>query len=274
MPPQEIIVVDDGSTDDTAAIIDNEFPQVKYIHQANQGVSRARNTGIQQALGDWIALLDSDDEWLPRKLEMQAEVLQNHGAYRICHTDEIWVRRGKRVNPMRKHQKYGGHIFDKCLPLCVISPSSAVIERRLLTEVGLFDEALAACEDYDMWLRICSRYPVAFVSDQLIVKYGGHKDQLSQKYWGMDRFRIKALEKLLLSKTLAPEQAEMAYDMMRKKCHVYIQGARKRNKHHEVDQYERMLARCSEGVAGLGTQNRLTKMRPSLNKSMSAWAHD
>jgi glycosyltransferase involved in cell wall biosynthesis len=242
-PAEEVIVVDDGSGDGTAQMIAGEFPEVRYFFQSNQGVSKARNLGIQQARGNWLALLDSDDQWLPEKLQTQMEYLHRHPGYRLCHTEEIWIRRGKRVNAMNKHQKFGGYIFDKCLPLCVISPSSVMIERGVLDEVGLFDESLPACEDYDLWLRICSRYPVLFVEEPLIVKHGGHDDQLSRRYWGMDRFRIKALQGILQDDALTESDYENAVDMLTEKCRIYIQGALKRGKHQEADAYRKILQR-------------------------------
>jgi len=238
----EVIVVDDGSTDDTAKVMHNDFQQCKYIYQTNQGVSAARNTGIAQAKGEWIALLDSDDEWLPTKLELQQQAIINHPEYKIFHTDEIWIRNGKRVNPMQKHQKYGGWIFEKCLPLCAISPSSVLIHRQVLRKVGLFDENLPACEDYDLWLRICSLYPVYFIEKALVTKYGGHQDQLSTKYWGMDRFRIKALLRIIQSGSLNHQDVAAARSMLIKKLQIYILGAKKRQKYSEIPYYEKLLS--------------------------------
>mgnify|MGYP001820585938 CR=1 FL=1 len=172
LPAAEVIVVDDGSTDDTRRLVRSRFPDARYIYQSNKGVSSARNTGIQAASGDWIALLDSDDHWLPDKLARQCERLRARPGYRICHSDEIWIRNGRRVNPGKKHAKYGGHIFRQCLPLCAISPSAVMIQRDLFDEVGLFDERLPACEDYDLWLRICARHPVLYIDKPLITKEG------------------------------------------------------------------------------------------------------
>ncbi len=241
--PNEIIIIDDGSVDETAELIAREFPAIRYIFQQNQGVSSARNRGIAAASSEWIALLDSDDEWLSEKLHKQMKLLQlereNGTHYRICHTDEIWIRDGKRVNPKVKHQKFGGYIFQKCLPLCVISPSSAIIHKSIFEEIGRFDESLPACEDYDLWLRICARYPVLFLPRPLLVKYGGQADQLSRKFWGMDRFRVQALEKLLDDDhhALSPENRLAVIEMLLKKLNILITGAKKRGNHEILDKY-------------------------------------
>jgi glycosyltransferase involved in cell wall biosynthesis len=236
-PAEQVIVVDDGSTDDTGPLVRIQFGSVDYLPQQNRGVSAARNRGIEVATGEWIALLDSDDEWLPEKLERQMACLEQEPDYRLCHTDEIWVRRGRRVNPRRKHAKQGGWIFRDCLPLCAISPSSVLIHRSVFDEVGRFDETLPACEDYDLWLRVCSRWPVLFVPERLVVKHGGHEDQLSRRVWGLDRYRIQALEGILGSATLGTEDRQAAIDMLVDKIDIYAAGARKRGRVDEADEY-------------------------------------
>lgn len=158
------------------------------------------------------------------------EALKNNPGYKICHTNEIWIRNGRRVNPRKKHKKSGGWIFQNCLPLCCISPSNVIINKTVFDTVGLFDETLPVCEDYDLWLRITSRFPVLYVDELLIIKYGGHRDQLSRKFWGMDRYRIQALEKILTTGILSEEDESAAKSMLKEKLTIYIQGARKRNK--------------------------------------------
>ena len=236
--PNEIIVVDDGSTDDTSVLMTSVYPEIVFIQQSNTGVSCTRNVGIKRASGDWIAFLDSDDEWCPEKLEVQMNTLYKNPELKICHTNEIWIRNGTRVNPKKKHKKFGGWIFQKCLPLCCISPSSVIIHKSIFDEAGLFDDSLLVCEDYDLWLRITARNPVLYIEKPLLRKYGGHNDQLSRKYWGMDRFRIKSLEKIIYSKELSESDENAAKKMLTEKIHIFIQGAQKRGNKKEVRKFK------------------------------------
>ncbi len=220
----EIIVVDDGSTDNTQSWLQQHYPNIKYYYQQQQGVSCARNKGITCAQGKWIALLDSDDTWHPEKLLDQLKTI-NKTNHLICHTNEIWIRNGVRVNPMQKHQKYDGDIYHHCLPRCCISPSSVLIHRDVFKHCGMFDQSLPACEDYDLWLRICARYPVSLIRSALTTKYGGHQDQLSSKYWGMNRFRVRALHKILSQDILTISQQEATRHMLLTKLHILKNGA-------------------------------------------------
>lgn len=229
----ELIVVDDGSTDETREIIASYLPHLKYLYQERRGVSAARNKGITHARGDCFAFLDSDDLWLPDKLCLQMKFMEDHPKALICYTEEIWIRKGVRVNPMKKHKKYSGMIFKRCLPLCIISPSSVLIARSLIEEVGGFDEEFEVCEDYDLWLRISARYPVYLIETPLIVKRGGHADQLSKKMSGQDRFRIRSLVKLLEGDCLSFHQREIAWEELNRKCEIYGGGCIKRGKREE-----------------------------------------
>ena len=239
--PVKIIVVDDGSTDGTKEWFSEMYPLVHYIYQVNSGVSLARNTGINSARGDWIALLDSDDEWLPDKLELQVKLLQNNAELRFCHTNEIWIRNGVRINQMKKHQKYGGNIFKKCLDICRISPSSSLFHTSVIKDVGRFDESLDVCEDYDLWLRITAKYPVLFLDQPLIKKFGGHTDQLSRVFGGIEQYRIRSLEKILTSKSLSGSQSEAAKDMLIHKLQIYAKGLKKRGKNIEFQSVEKKI---------------------------------
>jgi glycosyltransferase involved in cell wall biosynthesis len=238
----ELIVVDDGSTDGTAEEIDRFGGRVKLLRQAeNRGVSAARNNGILHSKGKYVAFLDSDDLWVKGKLRSQTAFLDDNPHYPLCYTDEIWIRRGKRVNPKLKHAKYSGWIFEKCLPLCTISPSSAMMRRTLFSRVGLFDEALPVCEDYDFWLRVAVRYPIFFIDRKLIIKRGGHADQLSNRSWGNDRYRVIALEKLLSEPALGPSETERVLEEMKTKCRILSKGFTKRGNELEGRRYQEMM---------------------------------
>ncbi len=235
--PDEIIVVDDGSTDHTPEII-KLFPEIIAIQQKNQGVSSARNTGLKIATGEWICFLDSDDLWKPEKLYIQLQVARKYPEIFIFHTEEVWMRNEKQVNQGKRHQKSGGWIFERCLKLCLISPSSVMIRKSVFETVGHFDETLPACEDYDLWLRSTLHYPVHFIPEPLIIKRGGHSDQLSKKFFGMDKFRVQALEKILLDSKLTHYQKTVVEEEIKEKSKIYAQGCLKRDRMQEYAEYQ------------------------------------
>jgi len=240
--PDEVILVDDGSTDHTQEL-SAQYPELHYLQQPNRGVSAARNLGVKAANSEWVAFLDSDDEWLPQKLEKQMQYCTNQPQFPLIHSDEIWIRNGVRVNQMDKHAKAGGDIFARCLPLCAISPSAAVMRKSLLEELGGFDESLPACEDYDLWLRVCAHNLVAYLDEPLLNKHGGHEDQLSRKHWGMDRFRVQSLDKLLRARILDAEKEVAARATLHQKCAILLQGAHKRENQALIDEIESLLER-------------------------------
>ena len=240
--PSELIVVDNGSSDGTTKLLRERYPSIRLLIEKKLGVSAARNKGIRHSKFQWIALLDSDDAWDKTKLEKQKNALaSSQDQFRLVHTDEIWIRNGNKFNQMKKHQKFGGDIFNNCLSLCCISPSSVLINKNIFKEVGYFDESLPVCEDYDLWLKICSQEKILFINQKLTLKYGGHKDQLSKTYWGMDRFRIKSLENLILNYKLKPDQKINAIKTIVKKLKIIVNGAYKRNNSSIINKYEEKL---------------------------------
>jgi glycosyltransferase involved in cell wall biosynthesis len=233
----ELIVVDDGSTDDTRKILDSYGRDIIVLQQPNKGVSAARNRGIAESRAQLVALLDSDDIWLPQKLTRQVAFFKSNPDALICQTEETWVRNGVRVNPKKRHHKFSGMIFEPSLALCLVSPSAVMIRKTLFDTVGLFDESLPACEDYDLWLRVSCRYPVFLIDEPLIIKHGGHQDQLS-KAAGLDKYRIQALTIIVKSGQLSESQTRAAVQTLKEKCAIFANGCRKRGREDEAKYYE------------------------------------
>lgn len=246
--PAEVIVVDDGSDDGTREMLEERFSGVRLLEQPHAGVSAARNRGIAAAVGEneWVAFLDSDDAWLPRKLELQMAALEGGSSERLCHCEEIWIRDGVRVNAGLRHAKSGGDLFEQSLELCLISPSAAVVHRSVFKELGSFDEELAACEDYDFWLRYTASNDVLFVPDPLVVKYGGHADQLSRTVEALDRYRIRSLAKLLDSTPLSAGQRASAIATLLRKIEIYRPGVVKRQRFDEAEALSELAGRFRE----------------------------
>jgi len=259
-PSFELIVVDDGSTDDTMAQLGKYRSRLRLFSQARKGVSAARNVGAGQARGSLLAFLDSDDLWRPTKLAFQTDFMELHPEIAVCQTEEVWIRNGVRVNPRAIHRKPDGDIFLPSLDLCLVSPSAVMMRRDLFMALGGFDEALPVCEDYDLWLRIAIDHQVALIPEPLVIKRGGHADQLSHSVWGMDRFRVIALQKLLRS-DIGRARREAAVDVLRQKIRILAHGARKRGKEPEALAYEAMLTEFDKESRNVGDSD--SRARPS-----------
>jgi len=242
----ECIVIDDASTDKTLELLAKfDDPRLKVISlPENHGVSFTRNKGFSQAKGEAIALLDSDDEWLKDKLERQLPLLEK---YPLVHGEEIWVRKGKRVNQKKVHRKEGGKIFERCLHLCLISPSATLMKRELYQEMNGFREDFPVCEDYELWLRVTHAYEVGFIPEPVIIKYGGHEDQLSAKYKAMDYWRVKAMDEVSRNHSLSEEELKVLKEVLLKKCEILILGYRKHGNIEKIPFIEEVRERHLQG---------------------------
>jgi len=233
----ELIVADDGSVDETAAVLDVFDGKLTVVSQANRGVSSARNLGIRRSSGELVAFLDSDDEWTPDKLGRQVARYRGDPRDFACHTDEVWFRNGQEVHQKRIHRKQGGYFFERSLERCLISPSSVMISRQLLDRTGWFDETLPAAEDYDLWLKITAFHEVEFVPEPLVIKYGDAADQLSRTTPAIDRFRIRAILKTLSLPRLRQDYRHAAVRELARKCRVIASGCMKKGKTQEAETY-------------------------------------
>jgi glycosyltransferase involved in cell wall biosynthesis len=222
----EIIVIDDGSTDNTKQIV--EIFDIKYFYQKNQGVSSARNLGIKKAKNLWICFLDSDDIWENDKLEQQILFHKQNKHILFSHTQEEWVFNGKIIQQKSYQQKPSGYCFEQNISRCLIGPSTVMIHKSILDDIGLFDENLKVCEDFDLWLRILDKYEIGLINKKLIIKIAGDHNQLSFVTPMMDRYRIEAL--------LKHKNKQNVRDMIIEKSFILIKGAKKHN-NQEIENY-------------------------------------
>ncbi len=243
----ELLVVDDGSEDDTRTVVESFGGRATYLRQTHLGISTARNLGLRSAHGEFIAFLDSDDLWKKDKIGIQMGYFKAFPDAKVCYTEEVWLRRGKHLNPHRKHQKHSGWIFERVLPLCLLSLSSCLFRREVFSEVGVFDESLPVCEDYDLGIRLAHKYPIHLIPKRLIIKRGGHPDQLSHRYWGMDRFRVQALVKAFQLDLTAEEERLIRKNLARK-CRILVQGFARRGNMAEAARYRALLRKYGGSI--------------------------
>ena len=236
----ELVVVDDGSNDGTRDMLQQYGTMVRCISQKRAGVSAARNRGLKETSGRYVAFLDSDDLWAEDKLSIQMNYLTTFPDAAMCYTEETWQRDGRVVNSGLRHRKHSGWMFERVLPLCLLSLSSALFRRDVFERIGTFDESLPACEDYDFGIRLAHSYPWHLINKPLIIKRGGHPDQLSRAFPAMDVFRVRALLKAL-DMDLSQGQRRSVRAMIVQKSRVLAQGFTKRNKQADAAYYQDLI---------------------------------
>lgn len=235
-------IVDDGSTDETKEILTKYSGKSNVIihSQNNQGVSAARNLAARNSNSPWISFLDSDDEWLPNKLESQMHYLQKNPACQFLHSEEIWIRNGVRVNPKVKHNKGPENLFERSLAFCLISPSTVIMGRDLFNQHGQFDESFIVCEDYDLWLKVLASTEIGFLPEYLTHKYGGHSDQLSTQFVAMDYWRIKSMVNLLKT-SIEQIKKDLIVAEIKKKAPILLKGYQKHNNLERFEEVSQMV---------------------------------
>lgn len=242
----ELIVVDDGSSEDYLEIQNLlHLTGHNYLFQDHSGVSQARNTGIEFSKGELIFLLDSDDEWLPLKLEKQIQHFNDKPNCNIVQNLEQWIRNGKKVQVPNHLLPASGDAFLRSLEMCCVSDSSVGFRREVVNQVGLFNTDLRVCEDYDFWIRAQCYFEVDLISEILVIKNSGLHCQLSDSEEALDRFRVYSLFNILnlVSQNLiSMNEVRIARltAVLLKKTRILYNGASKRNNPH-MQIYEEIL---------------------------------
>jgi len=252
----ELLIVDDGSSRETRDRLIHAVRQDargRLITIPHCGMPGAvRNRGVEAAHGAILAFLDSDDTWEPEKLEHQVSLHGDRGSVRISHTRERWIRNGREVSQASQKHRRSGDLFADSLRKCIIGPSTVMIDRALFEAAGGFREDLEIAEDYELWLRVTVTERVGYVDRPLTRKFAGHGDQLSERYEGIEQFRIAALQPLVESGAFLSARAAdirgteaqlLAEETLARKCRVYAAGARKRGRNDEAERYEAIADR-------------------------------
>lgn len=197
-PAVELLIVNDGSPDNSARLIAPYLAdhRVRYFEQENMGTACARNTALARACGAFIGLCDQDDEWQPHKAYVQVAYLEKHPEVALVHSDVDYI--DEDGQPLQHAQNYPAPVSGYCFPQMYMSnpiqPVSAMFRREVLDEVGRFDPSIKYADDYDLWLRIASRYPIGYV-DCPLARYRWHAENTSYRQVAIRSYTLKVLRK-------------------------------------------------------------------------------
>ena len=196
----EIIVIDDGSTDNTREIAQSFGEKIRYICQTNKGLAGARNAGIVQATGEYIALLDSDDQWLPNHLNTLITLTKQHSTASVFYSGARYIdAKGHHLPQLTGNHAVlpSDNIYEALLEANFIIPSTAMLRRKVASEVGLFDEcpAIKGCEDWDIWLRLAKQGYKFVGASECTIHYRLHGSSLSANPTKMQNAALSVIEK-------------------------------------------------------------------------------
>ncbi|MCS6983512.1 MAG: glycosyltransferase family 2 protein [Leptospiraceae bacterium] len=240
----KLYIVEDGDfsfSQDPASRPILDDPRVVVVRLSTQkGVAFCRNFGASLGNSPYLAFLDSDDLWLPRKLELQLEYFDKHSDIHYQHCEELWLKNNAQIFPKKRHKKQGGFFLQRAFVLCLISPSAVIFRRPFWEKYGWFCSSFPVAEDYELWLRLNLYFPVGFIPEPLVIKRSGPWPQLSSRI-EIDRYRVLALHRLLRLEgkkaALAPHLDSLIQEALRK-CDILIKGAQKHNKPQRLAQYQ------------------------------------
>ncbi|MCW5970266.1 MAG: glycosyltransferase [Blastocatellales bacterium] len=197
LPPREVIVIDDGSSDGTARVLAGFEGRIRAMRQANRGVAAARNAGARTATGDALAFLDSDDRWLPEKLERQAARLEAETDLGLVHAGFEEIDADGAVLNAHLDGREGWVAEDMLLfdgPVILGGGSGVMIPRRVFQEAGGFDERLSTSADWDLYYRIAAGYRIGFI-DRVLLQYRRHGANMHGNVRAMEHDMLLAYEK-------------------------------------------------------------------------------
>lgn len=275
----EILIADDGSTDGTPLALFKELgaqPEaidvlakmgnnsirpfthafqcggitVQYHYGINRGLSTARNRGIKSARGEYIAFLEPDDFWAPHHLSELISHLKRNREVKVCRVSERLIREGKSRAPKHPANRTTGWLFEASLDSSLMSISTVICHRSCFSICGCFDENMPACEEYDLWIRISSHFPIGFLDCNSVTRRTPRPAD-SIRAWNWDRFRVYALEKAFQSGHITPEQRYLVAQSIVLKCERLVEGFKRQKSDERSNFYERKRKRFTHEVRKL-----------------------